>query len=857
MTVQLPISRVINLSLAECRGAGRRLVFFIVCIALGVSAVMAIKSFSVLIERTLGDESRSLLAGDIEIKGSWSLSQADLNFVAGNLPTGSAFHSIKELKAMARYTPDNRDFEKPLSMLVELKAIPTNSPLYPMYGVLETRPAKLLTKLLTNQGALVEPAFLVRSGLKIGDFFNIGEARVKITGEILAEPDRISRSFSIGPRIMISLKTLNTAKLVNIGSKVNHRNLIRLPKTIDLNKIVAKLESGLSDKTAGIRTYKTMQSSLNNSIQQMSRYLACISLIALLMGGIGVAMIVRTFLAQKLNSIAILNCLGSTSKTIFAIYISQILTLGLIGSLLGVGLGYSAQAFLPALLEGLLEIHIQSEFYLVPALQALLLGLFTTLLFGVWPLMKAVKTPPLRLFRHIIEETYTIGKSREKHWLVVIFFSLSLIGILFWQAGSVKRGLVFFGALATSTCLLAGISKIVLNLLKKLPSSSSMMHRYGIANIHRPNNQAISIITALGMGIMLVLSVRLVQLDMIAMLENNAEISPPNYFFIDIQPDQQTKFIEVVGLFVPETGRTITPLVRSRFLAIDGHSVDNWDFHSPREEHWIRREFVLTYTKGPPPLENEIVKGKWWDLEGAKTAQVSLEEDAALRLNAKIGSIITMDVQGVEVSATVTSIRRVNWRNMRTNFYMIFTPSALTGAPASLVATVNVPPEKELEVQQAVVDALPNVTALSTKDIVDTLKSVISKLIKLVDFMSAFSILAGLFILSGAVASTKYRRLRESAILKTLGAKKSRVVFILGTEYAGYGIIAAFVGTGLSIALSWTVMRYLVQAPWSLYPKHLAGAFIIASTLTILAGLISSNDVIRKKPLLTLRQSVD
>ena len=334
MTVQLPISRVINLSLAECRGAGRRLVFFIVCIALGVSAVMAIKSFSVLIERTLGDESRSLLAGDIEIKGSWSLSQADLNFVAGNLPTGSAFHSIKELKAMARYTPDNRDFEKPLSMLVELKAIPTNSPLYPMYGVLETRPAKLLTKLLTNQGALVEPAFLVRSGLKIGDFFNIGEARVKITGEILAEPDRISRSFSIGPRIMISLKTLNTAKLVNIGSKVNHRNLIRLPKTIDLNKIVAKLESGLSDKTAGIRTYKTMQSSLNNSIQQMSRYLACISLIALLMGGIGVAMIVRTFLAQKLNSIAILNCLGSTSKTIFAIYISQILTLGLIVALM-------------------------------------------------------------------------------------------------------------------------------------------------------------------------------------------------------------------------------------------------------------------------------------------------------------------------------------------------------------------------------------------------------------------------------------------------------------------------------------------------------------------------------------------
>ena len=852
--MQLPFIRIATLGFSECRGTWRRLIFFVVCLAVGVGAVTTVKSFSTLIESTVGKEAKSMLAGDIEIKSSWALNKSDIDFLKSGLPKDSVFHSVKELKAMARYTLERNLSSNPLSLLVELKALPTSRPFYPMYGRLETQPSISLSELLADGGALVEPSFLIRSGLKVGDSFIIGQAKARISGEILAEPDRISRSFSIGPRVIISLKTLESAKLIRVGSKVNHKTLIRLPDGVSLEKTVETLDSGLNNKTATIRSYKAMQSSLNSSIQQMSRYLNCIGVIALLLGGIGVAMIVRIFLAQKTNSIATLNCMGASSKTVFAIYLSQSIMLGLIGSILGIALGYTVQSFLPPLLEGLLDIHLESEFYFVPALQALLLGLLTTLLFSTWPLLRAIKTRPLRLFRNIAEDESPSREFKKERWLVGCIFSLSLLGILFWQAGSLKRGLVFFGALAISMSLLAGISKVILFLLRKLPPSSSVFRRYGIANIHRPNSQAASIITALGMGIMLVLTIRLVQLDMVALLEDNAKVNPPNYFFIDIQPDQKTQFIEALDSQAPEAKRTITPLVRSRFQAVDGRDVDQWEFHSSREERWIRREFVLTYTKGLLPMDNEVLKGTWWNQESAKKPQVSLEEDAALRLDARLGSVLTMDIQGVKVSAPVTSIRRVDWRNMRTNFYMIFTPSALDGVPASLVATVHVPVGKELSVQHAIVDALPNVTALSIQDIVETVESVIRKLITLVDFISAFSILTGLFILSGSVASTKYRRLRESAILKTLGAKRSQIVFILGVEYATFGFIAAFIGIGLSQTLSWVVMKYLIHAPWNVHLAHLAIAFIEVLALTILVGILSSIDVIKNKPLYTLRQ---
>ena len=849
---KISLLQLFSLALAESRGAWRRFVFFVVCIAIGVGAMMTVKSFSSLIGTAIQGESKGLLAADLEIKSRWEQNLDDIKFQKAALPPETQFQFIKELHAMALYSETNGG---KASLLVELKSVPAQAPFYPMYGSIESTPPHPLENMLANYGAVVDPAFLLRTNLKIGNSFQLGKIRVRINGTITKEPDRITRAFSIGPRVFISHPTLKKADLVQVGSRVKHRTLIRLPKTIPLENALIILEKGLTDKSLSLRSYKNMESSINDSIERMGQYLKALGIIALLMGGIGVAMIIRTFMAQKLDTIAILNCLGASPRVVLRIYFLQSLLLGFLGSLIGVVLGYGVQFLLPSKLSELTRLNLEPEFYWTPALHSFALGMITTILFCTLPLLRASKTKPLRLFRRNFEEELSLGTLWERRTFS-LFFIFIITAIVIWQAGSIKHGIIFILALGISALLLTGFAVLLIKGLQQLPSSVNMLRHYGLTNLHRPNNQTSSIVTCLGMGIMLVLTVRLVQMDMIAMLKENKEINPPNYFFIDIQSDQTETFTKTLDLIAPKAERNLTPLIRSKFYGIDGHLAKNWTYKNKRKEEWfITRNFVTTIMEGGTlPKDNVITQGSWWQKNDASIPQVSIEEDAAERLGAKIGSQLTMDIQGIKITAPVTSIRKVNWRNMRTNFYMIFSTGALEDAPITYVATVNVPASKELELQHAVVNALPNITALSTRDIVNTIEGVVNKLKALVDFMSAFTIIAGLIILSGSIASTKYRRLKESAVLKILGAKRNKIAGILGVEYATVGVLASIIGVGLSSGLSWAVMKYLVKAPWHPRLDVMLWTLALSIFLTTFTGIISSVDVLKNKPLKTLRQ---
>ena len=854
-SAQISFPKLITLTLAELRGAWKRMTFFILCIAIGVCAVMTIKSFSNMVQETIQAQAKGLLAADIAIKGSWEQGKEDLAYQTKTLPIGTEFLFIKELHGMVQYKTTTIP-EKSGSLITELKSIPLSGPQYPFYGELKNNPDRPLQELLKGNSAVVESSFLIKTGLHLNDEFLLGKIKLKITGIVISEPDRISRAFSIGPRLFISRASLDKAGLIQPGSRIKHRTLIKIPDNIDIEKAVMLLERGLPDKTISIRTYKDMQSSLSSSIERMGQYLGALGVIALLMGGIGVAMIVRTFMAQKLDTVAIMNCLGASTRTLLKVYLFQATLVGVVGSILGIVVGFFLTYLLPSKMEGLINYQLEPSFYYIPAMQSFLLGLVTTVLFCIWPLLRAVRTRPLRLFRRNFEEEELTTGTHKDRWVAGLTVSLGLAAMICWQAESLKRGLVFLSAFGVSIAVFAFASMLLLKVLKVLPKPGSIAIRYGMSNLKRPNSEAASIITCLGMGIMLILTVRLVQMDMLAMLNKNTEINPPNYFFIDIQKDQKETFIQVLDQVAPEADHSITPLVRSRLHSIDEKLRTNWQYKDKQREEWfINREFALTYMEGPPPKDNEIIEGQWWNKERGKNAEVSLEQDAAKRLGANIGSQLTIDIQGIPVSAEVTSIRSVNWRNMRTNFYMIFSPGALSGAPITYVATVNVSNEKELKLQNAVVKALPNVTALSTRDIVNTVESTVSKLTTLVNFMSGFAIAAGLFILSGSIASTKYRRLRESAVLKILGAKRKMVASILGFEYATLGIMAALIGILLAQGLSWAVMKYIIKSSWHLQPGIILSAFCFGVVLTITTGILSSLDVIKNKPLKTIRET--
>lgn len=854
---QLTPAQIFRLALAEFKGAWKRLLFFIICVAIGVGAVMTVKSLANILNNAVGKESKSLLAADISIRGSWEQTKEDREFQKKALPPGTEFLFIKELHAMARYKdPDTSSgLEKPGSLIVELKSVPLDPPLYPLYGQLKIDPPLALTEAIAHNGVIVESAFLMRTHLKVGDRFDLGKTEVRIQGTVVSEPDRISRAFSIGPRVFVAQSTLDESQLIQPGSRVKHRTLIRLPDSLPPESAIEILEDGLKDKSLRLRSYKDMQSSLTDSIERMGQYLGALGVIALILGGIGIAMIIRTFMAQKLDTIAILNCMGASSKTILKVYLFQSLFLGWIGSVIGVTLGYALLYLLPEKLAGLLNVEIQPAFYWIPAVQSLSLGMLTTVIFCAWPLARAVKTRPLRLFRRNFDEEEILPGSKRQRLVAGLLMAGGLTLMVVWQAESFKRGVVFILALGISTLILRFFSVALLKFLRKIPQPQSMTRRYGLANLYRPNNQAASIITCLGMGIMLVLTVRLVQMDMLSMLKSNTDINPPNYFFIDIQRDQTERFAEVLDRAAPKADFELVPLIRSRLYSADGKKISEWQYKNRREEEWfITRSFTLTHMVDPPK-DNVIVKGKWWKKEEASIPQVSLEEDAAKRLGLTLGSNLTIEIQGVQISAPVTSIRKVNWRNMRTNFYMIYSPGALLDAPITYVATVHVSESKEQELQQALVDALPNVTALSTRDIINTVETVVEKLKTLIDFMSGFSILAGLIILSGSVASTKFRRLKESAILKILGAGRFTVAGILGVEYAILGIVSGILGVGLSCLLSWGVMTYLVKSDWNLYPAVMLWTLALSVLLTVLTGILSSLDVLRNRPMKTLRQA--
>ncbi len=848
---QLNLRQLFALAFAESRGAWRRMLFFILCIAIGVGAVMTVKSFSTLVGEAVQNQAKGLLSADIAIQGSWQQTREEVEYQKKILPAAAEFVFIKELHGMARFKSPTPD-AKPGTLIAELKAVPLVGAQYPFYGELKSKPQKPLAALLANDGAVVEPSFLLKTNLQVGDKFSLGKTEVRITAAVLSEPDRISRAFSLGPRVFISRASLDKAKLIQPGSRIRHRTLIRLPPGFDPQKAVTLLQQG--DKSISIRTYKDVQSSVSSFVERMGQYLSALGVIALLMGGIGVAMIIRTFMAQKLDTLAILNCLGASSRTLFKVYLLQSMLMGLAGSLVGIGVGFALTFLLPSKVEGLINLKLEPTFYWTPALQSLLLGCAVTLLFCLRPLLSAVKTPPLRLFRRNFEKEKQ--EPRRQRWISAATLGLGLTALISWQVESIKHGLIFLAALTISAGIFALASWLLLKLLRTLPPPRSIVHRYGVSNLTRPNSQATAIITCLGMGIMLILTVRLVQMDMLTMLNKNTESRPPNYFFVDIQHDQRKIFTAVLDQVAPEAERTLTPLVRSRLHSIDGKLMEGWEYQDKSKEEWfITREFVLTSMADPPGRDNEIIAGKWWDAARRENAEVSLEQDAAKILNAEIGSQLTVNIQGIPTTATVTSIRKVNWRSLRTNFYMIYSPGALQDAPLTYVATVHVPDHKELPLQHAVIAALPNITALSTRNIIDTIESTVTKLITLVDFMSGFAIAAGLLILTGSIASTKFRRLRESAILKILGARRKVVAAILGDEYAALGVIAALVGITLAQGLSWAVMKYMIKSDWHLYPTTAAWAFCLAVLITVTTGIASNLDVVRAKPLKTLRKS--
>jgi len=828
----------LRLAWRETRGAGRHVLLFLGCVGVGVAALVAVGTVAGGLERGMGRSARALLGADVEVRATQPLGDEAGARLADLERRGGRLTRVRELNAMARADAGG-------ALLVELKAV---EPGYPLYGRLVTEPDRPLDTLLGDARVLVHETLLARLGLAVGGRLHVGAAAFTVAGVIRREPDRSVGIFSVGPRVLMSSGDLDRTDLVRPGSRVRYRTLLRLPEGSSAEATRDALAAGIPDPGVRLLAYHQAQPGLRRFWDQLALYLGLAGLVALMVGGIGVAMGVHAFLRGKLATIAVLKCLGAGSDQVLAVYLAQTLGLGLLGSLAGAAAGSA----LPPALGTLLAPLLPADVSLAPSPGAiasgLAMGLGVTLLFALWPLLEARRVRPALLLRTPIEP----APPGRRPWAVLAGIAAGLAGLALWQAGSLAVGGLFIAGLGGALGALALGARLVVALARR-GRPSALAWRQGLANLHCPGSQATAVLVSLGLGVMLVVAVACLERSLGRQIAEVTRASAPAFFFVDIQPDQAEPFTRLVAARAGGPPELI-PVVRARLAAVNGAPVPT-DAGARRPERWyLTREYVLTWAAAPPE-RNTVVAGRWWTpAEAAREPLLSVEEEIAGELRVGLGGTLTFDVLGVPVTGRVTNLRRVEWQSLGANFFVVLSPGALTGAPVTHIATARVPRADELALQSAVVAAFPNVTAIPVREVLDRAAGVLGQVAVAMRVVAGGSVLAGLVVMAGALSVTRAQRRYQSVLLRTLGATRGAVARIFAVEYAVTGALAGVMGSALAAGLSWAVLRFVLEVPWAWAPDVLAGGALAAVLLALGVGALGSWRLLGEPPLSVLRR---
>ena len=827
---------VFRLAWRETRGAWRHFGYFFACITLGVSALVGVGSFADSLERTVARSAKSLMGGDVEIRSTLPLS-VDATALVPEPRGGVEVTRVRELVAMAQAGAQQ-------TQLVELKAV---EPGYPFYGELVTDPARALPTLIGDGRALVHESLLARLGLRVGDHLRVGASDLTISGVILKEPDRAVGVFSLGPRVLIAAADLDRTGLIRPGSRVRYRTLFRLPEGRDAQVFRDRLALALP-AAQRVATYTQAQPGLRRFWDQLTMYLGLTGLVALMVGGIGVAVSVNAFVREKQSAIATMKALGAGWRVLLSAYLLQTALLGLGGSALGALLGSLVQPLLAPALTRLLPIELTLSFSPRAFLGGLAMGVAVTLLYALWPLLQIRRVPPALILRSEVEPRL----HGRRPWKAAVPIAAGLAALALWQAGSWKIGALFAGGLAGALLLLALGARTVVALARRVHWRSPAW-RQAAANLHRPGSHAGPVLVSLGLAVTLIVSIALLERSLRSQLVDRSPGSTPAFFFIDVQPDQAEPFARLVEGHGATAAAELTPVVRSRLAAVNGAPIAQTG-KALREDAWyLTREYVLTWAKEPPG-HNTVVAGRWWTPEeAAREPLISVEDEIARQLGVGLGDTLTFDIQGVPVSARVTSLRHVDWRSITSNFFVIFSPGALEGAPTTFIATVRARPEREGALQSAVVAAFPNVTAIPIREVLERVTAVLDQIALAVRLVAAFSIGAGLIVMAGALAITRRQRLYQSVILKTIGATRGFVSRVFAIEYALLGAAAGVAGSALAAGLAWAVLRWAFDVPWQWAPATLVAGVLAATGLALVVGFLGTRRLLGRKPLGVLR----
>ena len=858
---------VVRMALREIRASWQRLLFFFVCIAIGVSSIIAIRSVIQSVRATLSGEARALLASDAMLTSNRPWTDHVLKTVEAERQAGRIIDRSEAVEVPTMVRP--ADPSRPTSRMVELRAV---QPQFPYYGTLSVEGRSYSHDLLKGRGVLVRPELLPQLGLRVGDALQIGVQQFEIRGIITSEPGRRLGAFTLGPRIFIDHADLASTGLLTFGSRANYQMLLRVPDPV-LEPLADSMRESFSNEFVGIRHYRRSEDQIGENLTRAENYLSLVGLVVLILGGIGVSSVTRVFVQQKVRSIAILKCVGGTTPQVLAVYMTQVLLLGLAGSLLGVLLAASIVAAIPSFV-GELATLLPIDYGLQPGAvwQGLAVGLLVSLLFSVVPLLEVRHVKPSLLLRQDIPPPAQFDWLK---WTVTVAVAASLVGVASWQAGSLAVGLLLSGGFVATAFVLHLAGAALVRAVQPLRYSRSFALRQAVLHIARPGNQTRVILLAVGLGAFFILGVRGLQANLLRDFAVQVGPDAPDMFLIDIQSEQRDRLAAFLDQANgPSAPPRIMPTLRARVVGVEGRDVE-LDSYQEVRGRGLGREYTVTYR---PQLEanEELIDGEWWDERAASgEAEVSIEERIADEIDddrrdraegaprpdggrrrISVGDRMRFDVLGRIITARVTSIRRVDWQDFRAGGFMfVFRPGSFGNAPHTFISSLQGPRDAAVRarMQADLAAQFPNVSVIDLREILNTIQGIVSNVTLAVTVVGGLVLFSGALILVGAVSMTKFRRVYEAAILKTLGASSRLIAAMLVLEYGVLGAIAGTVGALGAVILSWAVATYALELPWEPAPAITVAGIFLTALFVAAVGVLASLDVLRHKPLATLR----
>jgi putative ABC transport system permease protein len=841
------MSFVFRMAVRETRASWRRLLFFFVCIAVGVAAIVSLRSVIQSVRSVFGREARTLIAADVLIATTREWSPSAMATIDHRLAEAGALARTETIETPTMVRPADG---RAVARMAELRAV---EPGFPIYGAVGLADGVVYSHVLVeNHGVLVRPELLTTLDVQVGDGLLIGQATFTIRGVITSEPGRRVGQFSLGPRVIIDSRDLPSAGLLGMGNRARRVFLVRVPED-RIEPLVKTLQSELRSQFISTRSYRSNDDEVGRDFDRAENYLSLVGLVIVILGGISVSSVTRVFIQQKIRGIAVLKCVGARSGQIVAVYVLQVLSLGLAGSLLGVAVAAGAVAAIPLALGSSTSILTEAHYSVTwsAAVQGMAIGMLVSFLFSIVPLLHVRHVRPSLLLRDEAGRT-SIDWMRVA---AVVLVTLVLVTVAVWQAASLKVGLVVCAGFAGLAVLLHLAGRALVRLVAPLSLARYFPLRHAVLHLSRPGNQTRVILLAVGLGAFFIVGVRSLQASLLHEFSVQIAEDAPDMFLLDVQRDQADGMRAFLRDPANGVGQSrLIPVLRARVTGVSGRGTRGEGFEDVRARGSLSREYTVTYRDHLESNER-IVAGAFWR-GPSPDPEVSIEEGIREHAAVGLGDTITFDILGRTVTARVTSVRVVDWKDSRSGGFMfVFRPGVFDAAPQTFIVPLKAPsdPARRARLQHDIVERFPNVSAIDFLEILEIIRDVMSKVTLAISVVGGVVLLSGILILVGAVAMTRFQRVYEAAVFKTLGASSRVIATMLFFEYGVLGLLAGLVGSFGAVGLTWGVSRYALEIPWRVAFGEHAGGVVLTAVLVAAIGVLSSVEVLRNKPLATLR----